>query len=346
MGDGKSLSDSASRYDKMHRKFPTQIRSDLMKKATQIVATVGLAVALSSTADAVVNIQNIGAGARSSSLGNAFVAVADNGDALFSNPAGLGQIEQGQLSYTNVSILFSGIDGDNLGQHVASYARPLGSRMSLGLGYERIGSDLMSENGAFFGLSYRLNRNLHLGVTGKYVFWAVDDFDPDDPVSGQSQGAIGADVGLLWNTPFRDAKLGVQYKNALAPNVACGASCSDDPAATNATLKSDDGDLPSDLNIGVSFSVAEASMLSVQWAMRDLSGETESRLVVGGETVLVEGLMLRAGGSRIFEDDASGDLNAGLGYSWSKMLFDYGYHIPLDLTETNGSHRISLVRMF
>jgi hypothetical protein len=87
-------------------------------------------------------------------------------------------------------------------------------------------------------------------------------------------------------------------------------------------------------------------MLSVQWAMRDLSGETEKRLVVGGETVLVEGLMLRAGGSRIFEDEASGDLNAGLGYSWSKMLFDYGYHIPLDLTETNGSHRLSLVRMF
>ena len=315
-------------------------------KTSPLVVALASVFAFTVAADAVVNIQNIGAGARSSSLGNAFVAVADNGDALFSNPAGLGQIEQGQLSYTNVSILFSGIDGDNLGQHVASYARPLGSRMSLGLGSERIGSDLMSENGAFFGLSYRLNRNLHLGVTGKYVFWAVDDFDPADKVSGQSQGAIGADVGLLWNTPFRDAKLGVQYKNALAPNVACGVSCSGNAAATNAALKSDDGDLPSDLNIGVSFSVAEASMMSVQWAMRDLSGETESRLVVGGETVLVEGLMLRAGGSRIFEDDASGDLNAGLGYSWSKMLFDYGYHIPLDLTETNGSHRISLVRMF
>ena len=111
-----------------------------MKKATQIVATVGLAVALSGTADAVVNIQNIGAGARSSSLGNAFVAVADNGDALFSNPAGLGQIEQGQLSYTNVSILFSGIDGDNLGQHVVSYVQPLGSRLGLGLGFLAISS--------------------------------------------------------------------------------------------------------------------------------------------------------------------------------------------------------------
>ena len=312
-----------------------------MKKATQIVAAASLAVALSTAADAVVNIQNIGAGARSAALGNAFVAVADNGDALFANPAGLGQIEQSQLSYTNVSVLFSGIDGDNLGQHVVSYARP-GEKLSLGLGYERIGSDLMNENGAFFGVSFRLNRNLQLGVTGKYVFWAVGNFDPADKVSGQSSGAVGADIGLMWNTPFRDAKLGVQYKNALAPNVACGSSC----GAAAGALKSDDGKLPSDLNIGVAFSMSEASMVSVQWAMRDLSGETEKRLVVGGETVLAEGLLLRAGGSRIFEDDASGDLNAGLGYAWNKMLFDYGYHIPLDLTETNGSHRLSLVRMF
>ena len=74
-----------------------------------------------------------------------------------------------------------------------------------------------------------------------------------------------------------------------------------------------------------------------------LGGDSsENRLIVGGETKLVEGLLMRAGGSRIFEDDASGDLNAGLGYQWNQLLFDYGYHIPLDLTETNGSHRFSL----
>ncbi|MEE2658198.1 MAG: hypothetical protein VX733_06810, partial [Candidatus Latescibacterota bacterium] len=49
-------------------------------------ALVGFAVGAS---DAVVNIQNLGASARSSALGNAFVAVADNGDAVFANPAGL-----------------------------------------------------------------------------------------------------------------------------------------------------------------------------------------------------------------------------------------------------------------
>jgi len=44
--------------------------------------------------------------------------------------------------------------------------------------------------------------------------------------------------------------------------------------------------------------------------------------------------------------NASGDLDAGLGYRWNKVNFDYGYHIPLDLTETNGTHRFSLAWTF
>ena len=87
-------------------------------------------------------------------------------------------------------------------------------------------------------------------------------------------------------------------------------------------------------------------MVTVQWVVRDLTDEPDSRVVVGGETRLVEGLMLRAGGSKLFQDDASGNLNAGQGYKREKLLFDYGYHMPLDLTETNGAHRFSIGYVF
>ena len=286
----------------------------------------------------IVNIQNLGASARSTALGNAFVAVADNGDAVFANPAGLATVNDRQLGYTNVSLLFSGIDGDNLGQHVASFTQPLGEKMALGVGYERIGSDMMSENGAFVSLAYSITSDLQLGVTTKYLFWSVEDFDSNDPVSGESAGSIGVDVGALWQTPMQNARLGLMVKNVLQPNAIC-----DCPKAGAPALESGAGDIPMDLAVGASYQL-ENSLVSVQWSIRDLTGDSsESRLVVGGETKLVEGLMLRGGGSRIFEEDASGDLNAGLGYRWNQLLFDYGYHIPLDLTETNGSHRFSLV---
>jgi len=304
-----------------------------MGKRSSLTLTVIAALALVSTADAVVNIQSLGASARSAALGNAFVAVADNGDAVFANPAGLALVKGRNLAYTNVSLLFSGIDGDNLGQHVASFTQPLGSKMMLGLGYERIGSDLMSENGAFLSLGYQMSRNLQLGLTSKYLFWSVDDFDPADPLSGESAGAIGVDLGVLWTTPVQGARLGVMLKNVNKPNVA---------ADVAGSLPSGAGELPMDLAVGVSFNISN-SLVSVQWATRDFTGDSsENRLIVGGETKLAQGLLLRAGGSRIFEDDTSGDLNAGLGYQWNKLLFDYGYHIPLDLTETNGTHRFSL----
>ncbi len=291
------------------------------------------------SADAVVNIQNIGAGARSSALGNSFVAVADNGDAVFANPAGVAQIKRHEVAYTNVSLLFEGIDGDDLGQHVASYVQPLGSRLGLGLGFERIGSDLLSENGAFLSLGYKLSSKLMLGVTGKYLFWSVDTI-PDDPVNGpdplsnQSNGAIGLDVGLLWKSPIQGAQIGILLKNVNEPNLA------------KTSGLGDAGALPMDLHVGASLPVAETSMVTVQWVVRDLTDQTDSRVVVGGEKRLVEGLMLRAGGSKLFQDDASGDLSAGLGYRRDKLLFDYGYHIPLDLTETNGAHRFSLGYVF
>ena len=302
------------------------------------LSAAAVAVGLTASgAGAVANIQNLGAGARSAALGNAFVAVADDGDAVFANPAGLGQVSGRQVAYTNVSLLYGGIGGDDLGQHVASYVQPLGSKLGVGLGYERIGSDLMSENGAFLGLSYTLSRSLMLGLTAKYLFWSVDDFDPADPVSGESAGTLGVDVGVLWRTPVEGARLGVLIKNANQPNVA---------ADVAGTLPSGAGDLPMDVAVGVSYELG-TSLVSVQWLARDVTGDdVANRLVVGGETKLVEGLLVRAGGSKLFEEDASGDLNAGLGYRWNKVLFDYGYHIPLDLTETNGSHRISLAWAF
>ena len=297
-----------------------------------VISVVGFMVAATS-AHGVINIQNLGASARSAALGNSFVAVADNADAVFANPAGLGQLSKRQLSYTNVSLLYGGIDGDNLGQHVVSYAQQLGSKLGLGLGYERIGSDLMSENGAFLALSLQASQSFQLGVTAKYLFWSVGDIPPDngvaDPLSNQSAGNIGLDVGVLWKTPVEGAQLGVLLKNVNQPNVAKDTSLGDG--------------LPMDLHLGLAYQLGGGSMVSVQWVARDLSGdEVDNRVVVGGETRLVEGLMLRAGGSKLFETDASGELNAGLGYVWNKLLFDYSYNIPLDLRETNGAHRFSL----
>ena len=293
------------------------------------------------SSDGVVNIQNVGSGARAQGLGNSFVAVADNADAVFANPAGLGQVSQRQVAYTNVSLLYAGIEGDDLGQHVVSYAQPLGEKMGLGLGYERIGSSLMSENGAFVSLSYQVERRLQVGLSAKYLFWSVgaipDDNGRADPLSNQSAGNVGLDLGLLWQSPVQGAQVGVLLKNINQPNVAYGEVAGDAEA----------GALPMDVHVGVGYRLSSQSLVSVQYVRRDLTGEgSDHGLVVGGETQLVEGLLLRAGGRRLLSEDAGGGLNAGLGYQWNQLVFDYAYDIGLDLTETNGAHRFSFAYEF
>ena len=293
------------------------------------------------SSEAVVNIQSVGAGARAQALGNSYVAVANDADAIFENPAGLGQLENKSLAYTNVSLFFGGIEGDDLGQHVLSYAQPLGSKLGLGLGYERIGSELMSENGAFLSLSYKLSKAFNLGLSAKYLFWSVgaipDDGGKPDPLSNSSAGNVGVDLGLMWQTPFKGANFGLLLKNLNQPNVASGTVAGD----------ADAGKLPMDVHLGVAYQLNAQSLVSVQFVRSDLSGDSsDNRLLVGGETQLAGDLLLRAGGSKIFEEDATGDLNAGLGYKWNKLLFDYAYHIPLDLTETNGAHRFSFAYDF
>jgi len=293
------------------------------------------------SSEAVVNIQSVGAGARAQALGNSYVAVANDADAIFENPAGLGQLENKSLAYTNVSLFFGGIEGDDLGQHVLSYAQPLGSKLGLGLGYERIGSELMSENGAFLSLSYKLSKAFNLGLSAKYLFWSVGDIPADngrnDPLSNSSAGNVGVDLGLMWQTPFKGANFGLLLKNLNQPNVASGTVAGD----------ADAGKLPMDVHLGVAYQLNAQSLVSVQFVRSDLSGDSsDNRLLVGGETQLAGDLLLRAGGSKIFEEDATGDLNAGLGYKWNKLLFDYAYHIPLDLTETNGAHRFSFAYDF
>ena len=310
-----------------------------MKIAIGIICAALLATA----SEGVVNIQNVGSGARAQGLGNSFVAVADNSDAVFANPAGLGQVSSRQVAYTNVSLLYAGIEGDDLGQHVVSYAQPLGDKMGLGLGYERIGSSLMSENGAFVSLSYQVQRRLQVGVSAKYLFWSVgaipDDDGRPDPLSNQSAGNVGVDLGLLWQSPVQGAQVGVLLKNMgdNQPNVAYGEVEGD----------ADAGTLPMDVHVGVGYRLSSQSLVSVQYVRRDLTGEgSDQGLVVGGETQLVEGLLLRAGGRRLLSEDAGGGLNAGLGYQWNQLVFDYAYDIGLDLTETNGAHRFSFAYEF
>ncbi len=289
-----------------------------------------LCVALLATSSAgYVNIQNLGSGVRSLGLGNSLVAVADNSDAVFINPAGLGQLMRRQVTYTD-----GGIKKEyEIGRYMASFGMPLNAKLGLGLGYERIGSSLVSENGAFVSLSYQALSQLYVGISAKYLFSIVN---PILDYEGETATASGVDVGLLWQNPFPGAQMGLFLKNVYQ-----------------------DSKLPTaiDVHVGAGYRVGTQALLSVQYMRLDVTRRELNFLhlqhgwMIGGEAYLPQGLVLRAGREHKFRHESDGDdrvlLSVGLGfrleYRGVGLLLDYANRDGLDLYN---DHRFSFACEF
>ena len=270
-----------------------------------------------------------GTGARTVGMGGGIVAMVRDADAVFVNPSGLSGLGGNEVIYTNCSLLYTGLEGDNLGQHVVSVGMRMGG-LGVGLGYQRIGSEVFGENGLTVGLGVGLGESLELGVSGTYYFWSAE-LPAGDPLDGSGSG-LGIGVGMLWESPV-GLVLGGYVSDLNQPKISEGDVVGD----------ADAGKLPMDAHVGVSYGL-EGGVLGMEVVLEDLSGdEMSKRLLFGGEWDLLEGLVLRGGGSKILEEGMSGGGNVGVGYQLGNSLrFDYSYSIPFDMIETQGSHRFSL----
>ena len=219
-------------------------------------------VLLATSSAGYVNIHVFGSGVRSLWLGNSFVAVADNTEAVFANPAGLGQLRRRQVTYT-----YGGIKKKyDIGRYMASFGMPLNAK--LGLGYERIGSSSLSENGAFVSLSYQAVRQLSVGVSAKYLFSILSSTLADE-YEGEPATAVGVDMGLLWQSPFPGAQMGLFLKNVYQPS------------GRKAYV------LPMEIHVGAGYRVGTQALLSVQYVQYDVT-----KTSLGGDFLHRRGWMI------------------------------------------------------
>ena len=95
--------------------------------------------------------------ARPSSMGDAFIAVADDSSASFYNPAGIVQLKKREISST-YSLIYPGLDINNLNQMLFSFIFPVKKKSAIGLGYSGLlMKDLYSENIFQVSFSRKLN---------------------------------------------------------------------------------------------------------------------------------------------------------------------------------------------
>lgn len=201
-------------------------------------------------------------GARPLGMGGTFVAVANTGDAMYYNPAGLWQIGN-PYAQAYYSAPFNLKD---LGTTAFNFTYP----SSFGNGtinFESFGSDLYRETtiGLAFSRSFR----------GKLIYGVVLNYDHLNIKDAGSAGTIGCDMGLMFR-PHEMVTVGFAARNINRPKI-------------------EEDALPQTFSMGTGIRMIDHLLLSVD-VYKDIKFPTDVRF--GAEYQFFEKLFLRVGMAR------------------------------------------------
>ncbi len=275
----------------------------------------------------------ISVGARALGMGKAYVAVAEEGDTIFTNPAGLGEIDSFQFSSMSANIL------EDVNYTVLGGVYPLGARSAVGLGYAAAsvsGIELRDGSGTYLKRSNftnsvllasygrKLSEKLSLGINLKYFSQNGSEIEDGDGTGmnldiGVLQKGLGwFSLGAVGKNILRSGK--IRYKNG------------------------EEEELPLIVKIGTRMHVlgeefeaafvSPLKLIAVADADLRLQGSKPTTTHTGLELSLSPNLSLRAG---LDQDELTG----GVSLRFAGLGFHYAYH-PYGETSQNTTHYFSI----
>jgi len=265
---------------------------------------------LPSYADSFTDLQM---GARPAGMGGAFVAIADDANALYWNPAGL--IQNTFVEFTTMHGIPFGIK--TLSTDYIAYAQPLGLRYGFGVSFLRNAAKLeegvlkktskMTEDTYTLTLASAVNSKVSLGTTIKRL--AIE-------TKIESGAGFGFDFGILYKYSDR-ISFGTMFRN-LAADVK-------------------DEKVPNVFRVGTAIKWGKNLLLAL-----DVNGkeginnqeETTYLLHLGAEKKFGRNFAFRIG------SDQDQNLSFGLGFIYRTWVMDYAYY--KSNADLDYSHRLSL----
>jgi len=266
-------------------------------------------------------------GARPLALGETFTAIADDGNAVYWNPAGLPTLKR--IEFNSMYANLYGIKG--LKNLYLSFVYPLTPRYVLGMSWFNFGfGDEELEyyrNKANLSFGARVFKNLFLGANVKYV-------NTDARLDGYSEGkayGFGFDVGGVYSLPL--TKSFIDHINLAVMAHDIGGT-----AITYSDVKTSENILPQNLRFG--FAIYPQDEISLKWlTLSDalIAFDFDDRFHVGAEGWLFENLALRSGFQKDLHTDESPtySIGASIKFPYISMKLDYAYIIPPTLSATH-----------
>jgi hypothetical protein len=310
----------------------------------------------SSTALAALDLSEIGVGARPLSLGRAYVGLADDATAIFTNPAGLAGNKS--LSLTSMSgallgdikyVLLGAADESPLGKFGVGYvnaavtAIPLTRLVGSGPSLEAQQYDQTDYGSSLILFSYgsRLSRFLRNGAGQNVLVGATlklfsQGFSGGGLTMQNANGSgMDADLGVIWEKD-QDLSIGLTFQNFLPTTFGGQFTWQKNGVKEGIPLITRLGghySLRSNLDLMADYEQSQAPGRPAVWHL-------------GSEYWPIETLALRLGLDQKPRATESGvgvdnNLTAGVGFSLGGFTFDYAYHQFGELSE-NATHFFSL----
>ncbi|MCX5784352.1 MAG: PorV/PorQ family protein [Elusimicrobia bacterium] len=247
-------------------------------------------------------------GARETSLGGAFTAVADNANAVYYNPAGLSLLQNPEISFTNNKYL------EGLSQQWLAAAYPYKSgAFGLGVNYLSVpafgaydnlnnpaGSVSAYDAAAYLSwggrlpVDYKFIRSVSYGASLKYISEKLDT---------EHASGYGLDLGLLAATSVKNLRFGFGVDNLVSSKI---------------KFIDEGAGLPLKFKAGVSYRLAPDSPVAAILFSADYNFPKDG---AGYVAAGIEGLLYRAFAVRLGYSsfgDISNGLNFGLGFDLSR----------------------------
>lgn len=282
-----------------------------------------------------------GYGVRPTGLGGAYVAISDDSNGVFYNPAGVKEIDQieGNFMY---GMLYTGLGSNvNIGINNISVLYPISESKNgvLGIGWAGLNSENYKENTVILSYAPNLNkiltRKISFGLNFKYLHhsYILDQRTLDDYVfsRGETKGAISADLGLR-----------MMFSILVRKNIYCGFIVRN---LIKADVGIDKEDIvPSEYRLGAAYIVKDNFLYSLEVGYREqFWGEEKDKInyYTGLEKSFFNRLLALRLGANLAEYTAGFSIFFPLDFM--DIQIDYAFILPIYIEKTTASHRIGLV---
>ncbi len=285
----------------------------------------------------------ISQGARATSMGSAFVAVADDPSTIYWNAAGLARLENNGVLFDHTqwiadvkyNFLAGALNLGDFGTLGVSFITSSIEEMNVTTVDNPGGTgETFSASDIAFSLAWAINLtdNFSIGFNPKII---------SQSIWKMSATAFAVDMGVLYNTPFNGITLGMSISNFGSKMEMQGQSSVilvdlDDESGGNndkipANLQLDAWDLPLGFKVGVSYApeISDNHKLIMAVEASHPNDNYES-VNIGGEYTFNNMFSVRGGYKSLFLDNAEESFSLGAGFQQNlvgniNIRFDYSY---------------------